>query len=52
MIGKIVVGKSFGGCIRYCLNNKIQEQGQEQEQIMKDRAEVLLFNNCCGNERD
>lgn len=50
MIGKITIGKSFGGCIQYCLNDKIQEQSQEQ--IMKNRTEVLLFNKCYGNQKE
>lgn len=49
MIGKISVGKSFRGCIAYCLNNKIKKQN---EQVIKDRAEVLLYNKCFGNERE
>jgi len=49
MIGKITVGKSFGGCIAYCLNDKIKEQNQE---VVKDRAEVLLYNKCFGNEQE
>jgi len=48
MIGKITIGKSFNGCIKYCMNDKLSEQNQEQ--VMKDRAEVLLFNQCYGNE--
>lgn len=50
MIGKITIGKSFRGCIQYCLNDKIQEQKQEQN--MKNRAEVLLFNQCYGNAKE
>lgn len=50
MIGKITIGKSFRGCILYCLNDKIQEP--KQEQVMKNRAEVLLFNKCFGNEKE
>jgi len=50
MIGKITIGKSFRGCIAYCLNDKIEKH--EQEKIIKDRAEVLLFNKCFGNERE
>lgn len=50
MIGKITIGKSFNGCIKYCLNDKLTEQNQEQ--VMKNRAEVLLFNQCYGNERE
>jgi hypothetical protein len=49
MIGKITIGKSFRGCIAYCLNDKIQ---QKNEQVMKDRAEVLLYNKCFGNEKE
>jgi len=50
MIGKITVGKSFRGCIAYCLNDKIQKQ--DQGQVMKERAEVLMFNKCFGNEKE
>lgn len=50
MIGKIIIGKSFNGCLKYCLNDKIQTPGEEI--IMKDRAEIILFNKCFGNERE
>ncbi len=50
MIGKITMGKSFRGCILYCLNDKIQERNQEQ--VMKNRTELLLFNKCYGNQRN
>ena len=50
MIGKITIGKSFRGCILYCLNDKIQRTNQEE--IMKNRAEVLLFNKCYGNQKE
>ena len=50
MIGKITIGKSFRGCILYCLNDKIQRSNQGQ--IMKNRAEVLLFNKCYGNQKE
>jgi hypothetical protein len=50
MIGKITIGKSFKGCILYCLNDKIQDQ--KQEQVVKDRAEILLFNQCYGNQKE
>ncbi len=50
MIGKITIGKSFRGCILYCLNDKIQEHNQEQ--VMKNRAELLLFNKCYGNQKE
>jgi hypothetical protein len=50
MIGKIIIGKSLGGCIKYCLEDKRQKPGKELE--MKDRAEVILYNNCFGSERE
>ncbi len=50
MIGKITIGKSFRGCILYCLNDKIQRPNQEE--IMKNRAEVLLFNKCYGDQKE
>lgn len=49
MIGKVTIGKSFGGCLLYCLNDKIQ---QEQETVMKNRAEVLMFNKCFGDQKE
>ncbi len=48
MIGKITTGKSFHGCHLYCLNDKKQEPGEEQ--VMKNRAEVILFNQCFGSK--
>jgi len=50
MIGKITVGKSFRGCLLYCLNDK--EQEYEGQSIMKDRAEILVFNQCFGNQQE
>jgi hypothetical protein len=50
MIGKITIEKSFRGCILYCLNDKIQRPNQEE--IMKNRAEVLLFNKCYGSQKE
>lgn len=50
MIGKITIGKSFRGCIAYCLNDKVQRH--QQEKIIEDRAEILLFNKCFGNEKE
>ncbi len=49
MIGKIIIGKSFRGCISYCLEDKVL---QSQEAGFKNRAEVLLFNQCYGNKKD
>ena len=50
MIGKITIGKSFKGCLLYCLNDK--QPKHSQEEIMKDRAEILLFNQCYGNQKE
>ena len=50
MIGKITIGKSFKGCLLYCLNDKLQDP--QKEQVMKDRAEILLFNQCYGNQKE
>ena len=50
MIGKIIIGKSFGGCISYCLNDKLQQPTGEA--VMENRAEVLLYNQCYGNEKE
>ena len=50
MIGKVTIGKSFKGCLLYCLNDKLQDENKEE--IMKDRAEVLLFNQCYGNQKE
>lgn len=59
MIGKITIGKSFGGCIRYCLDDKL-ELSREQKQILQkqdglkheNRAEVLEYNMCYGNKKE
>jgi hypothetical protein len=50
MIGKITIGKSFKGCLLYCLNDKLQDKNKEE--VMKDRAEILLFNQCYGNQKE
>jgi hypothetical protein len=50
MIGKVIIGKSFRGCIGYCLEDKLSKS---QEIIYKkDRAEILLFNQCFGNSKE
>lgn len=48
MIGKVVIGKSFRGCLQYCLHDKIADE-KKNEIVMKDRAEVILYNQCFGN---
>ena len=50
MIGKIMIGKSFRGCISYCMENKKINQENNLSQI--NRAEVLLFNQCFGNAKE
>ncbi|MGN6213661.1 relaxase/mobilization nuclease domain-containing protein [Parafilimonas sp.] len=47
MIGKIILGRSFKGCINYCLHDKLKKDAEEQ--IMKNRAEVFLYNKCFGD---
>jgi len=49
MIGKIMIGKSFRGCLLYCLHDK-QQKGEQA--VVKDRAEVLLFNKCFGSDKE
>lgn len=59
MIGKITIGKSFGGCIRYCLEDKL-ELTREQKLALsnqdglqhENRAEVLEYNMCFGNKKE
>ncbi len=50
MIGKIMIGKSFRGCISYCLENKKHKTPENSSQI--NRAEVLLYNQCFGNTKE
>jgi relaxase-like protein len=50
VIGKITTGKSFKGCILYCLNDKKQQPGKEQ--VMQGRAEIIMFNQCFGNQKE
>src|SRR5664280_1429835 len=49
MIGKIITGKSFSGCISYCLEDKLL---RSQEVAFKNRAEILQFNQCFGNKKE
>ena len=50
MIGKISIGKSFKGCINYCLEDK--KQTDEQKLVVKNRAELFAYNRCFGNKRE
>src|SRR6266542_5980078 len=48
MIGKISMGKSFKGCINYCLEDK--RQTEEEKLVMNNRAELFVYNQCFGNK--
>ena len=50
MIGKIMLGKFFKGCIQYVLEDKVKTKTQEVQ--FKGRAEVLVCNFCSGSKRD
>ncbi|MBI2283708.1 MAG: relaxase/mobilization nuclease domain-containing protein [Bacteroidetes bacterium] len=59
MIGKITIGKSFGGCIRYCLEDKLELSHEEKLSMSRQdglkhehRAEVLEYNMCYGNKKE
>ena len=43
------MGKSFRGCISYCLEDKLLSS---KEVAFKNRAEVIMFNNCFGNKHE
>lgn len=49
MIGKVMIGKSFRGCISYCMENK--KLNKADNLIQKNRAELILFNQCYGNTK-
>jgi hypothetical protein len=49
MIGKVIIGKSFRGCLLYCLHDKLQK---EHQATIKDRADVLLYNQCYGSNKE
>ena len=50
MIGKITTGKSFRGCLLYCLNDK--QNVHKNDVAFKNRAEVLMFSKCFGNQSE
>lgn len=50
MIGKIKTGKSFGGCIRYLLENKVKPNNKMGYE--NSRAEILSYNQCFGNKNE
>jgi hypothetical protein len=49
MIGKVMIGKSFRGCLLYCLQDK---QLSDAQAIVKGRAEILLYNQCFGTAKE
>src|SRR5215207_5849513 len=49
MIGKIIIGKSFSGCIKYCLNEKLSKEAVLHK---NSRAEVLCYNHVFGTQRE
>ena len=48
MIGKISMGKSFRGCILYCMQDK--KQDEEEKPVILNRAKLLHYNLCFGDE--
>lgn len=59
MIGKIIIGKSFGGCLRYCLDDKLELSKEEKLMLQQqdglqheNRAEVLEYNMCYGDKKE
>ncbi|HEX2536020.1 MAG TPA: relaxase/mobilization nuclease domain-containing protein [Chitinophagaceae bacterium] len=50
MIGKIILGASFGGCIAYCLGDKQVRKGAEV--VHHGRAELLSTRYCFGGKED
>ncbi len=49
MIGKIILGKSFRGCIGYVLENKL-DSATKSTSI--NRAELISFNQCFGKKKE
>lgn len=49
MIGKIIIGKSFRGCISYLLEDKL---GPDGKRAIENRAEILNYNQCFGNKKE
>jgi hypothetical protein len=49
MIGKIILGKSFRGCISYVLENKVDSASKSTS---INRAELISFNQCFGDKKE
>ena len=53
MIGKIVTGKSFKGCMLYLHEGRLQETEELQQQEMeKKQAQVIAYNQCFGTKKE
>lgn len=53
MIGKIVTGKSFRGCLNYLHEGRLQETEEQQRQEMeKKQAQIIAYNQCFGNKKE
>src|SRR5665213_4048803 len=52
MIGKIITGKSFRGCMNYLHEGRLQENEELQNQEMeKKQAQVIHYNQCFGTKK-
>ena len=45
-----MTGKSFRGCLLYCLNDKLLKEYNDV--IFKNRADIIRFNKCFGNQKE
>jgi hypothetical protein len=53
MIGKIVTGKSFRGCLNYLHEGRLQEnEAQQRQEMEKKQAQVIAYNQCFGNKKE
>ena len=53
MIGKIVTGKSFRGCLSYLHEGRLQATKELQElEAEKKQAKVIAFNQCFGEKKE
>src|SRR5664279_1053493 len=52
MIGKVMVGKGFAGCISYCLEDKKIKRVNPDKHLVKNRAEILQYNLCFGDKKN
>jgi hypothetical protein len=52
MIGKIVTGKSFRGCLNYLHEGRLQPtKALQQLEAEKKQAQVIAFNQCFGDKK-